>query len=175
MLKTMDKSKSMNKTTKLNNPPLSPNVSILELIEDDFKERAETVYQETVILDQQITSDDFSKKEMIDELLLEIADPFFYGSIVSSIGKIYHFLPVKVTETAYLLKECEPKEAKFMIRFYRTTMDIEIQAFSDWRTVKKDEKVAFPRYFGVNKKKHKTGKDQRLCFIIIDFINKTTS
>jgi len=152
---------------------MDQDISILELLEHDFRQKADTVYQETVILSQRITADDLSHKNAIDDLLLEVADPFFYGSVVTSIGKTYYFLPVKVKENAYLLKEVKAQEAKFMVRLHRTTLDIEIRSFSDWRLVKEGEPVSYPRYVGMNKKRHAEGKSQLLCFIIIDFINKT--
>ncbi|MBN2384937.1 hypothetical protein JXQ70_18850 [bacterium] len=153
----------------------NPDVSILELLESDFRQKADTVYRETVILNQHITEDDFAKKIQIDALLKEIGDPFFYGSIVTSIGKTYYFLPIRIKNEAYLLKEVSPDDAKFRLRYHRTSIDIEIRSFSDWRIVKQGEPLGQSRYIGMNKKCHASGKNEKVCFIVIDFKKRTPS
>ena len=145
-------------------------ISILELLEDDFLEKESTVYKETVLLISRVTPDDFIKKEQIDSLAKEIADPFFYGVIEASIGKCFYFLPIKVDGNSYLLKEAEPEQSKFLVRYQRRRIDIKIRAFGSWKLIKKDEPVSEKRYFGINKKVSQSGKHDKLCFIILDII-----
>ncbi|MFC1848650.1 hypothetical protein ACFL27_00440 [candidate division CSSED10-310 bacterium] len=149
-------------------------ISILDLLENDFDQKKDTVYKETMILAYRITPDDMWKKSQVDSLVTEIADPFFYGVIEANIGKCFHFTPIKLNNNAYLLKEVEPDNAKFMVRYLRYRLDIEIKSFGEWKIVLKNDPITSSRYFGISKKLDRNKLDPKVCFIVLDVLNLPT-
>lgn len=144
-------------------------ISIIDLLAADFQKNEETVYRETEILSRRITPDDLWRKQKFDQLQLEIGDPFFYGTIESSIGKRFYFLPVKFTRDAWLLYGTGEKSAKMMVHYKYHCIDIMFLVHGQWREVKANEPVNEERYFGIHRSRSQRDEAQ-VCFFIFDVL-----